>query len=114
MSVSGSSAASPSRAVSRLRNSTAPSESRPASISGASADTLGSSSAATSRTDDDKSTVGGIACTGAAAAVAGLVGHAEAAHELCKRGAALPGARSSQDERGHRRALVANDDLRGA
>ena len=50
MSVSGSSAASPSRAVSRLRNSMAPSESSPASISGASADTLGSSSAATSRT----------------------------------------------------------------
>ena len=50
MSVSGSSAASPSRAASRLRSSTAPSESSPASISGASADTLGSSSADTSRT----------------------------------------------------------------
>ena len=48
-SVSGSSAASPSRAVSRLRSSTAPRESSPASISGASADALGSSSAATSR-----------------------------------------------------------------
>ena len=51
MSVSGSSIASPSRAVSRLRNSTAPRESSPASMSGASIDTSGSSSAVTSRTN---------------------------------------------------------------
>ena len=46
-SVSGSSVSLPSRDVSRLRNSTTPSESSPASISGASADTPGSSSSAT-------------------------------------------------------------------
>ena len=57
MRVSGSSTASPSRAVSRLRNSTAPSESSPASISGASADTLGRSSDATSLTVADVCTV---------------------------------------------------------
>ena len=50
MRVSGNSATSPSRAVSRFRNSTAPSESSPASISGTSAETFVSSSAAISRT----------------------------------------------------------------
>ena len=69
MSVSGSSAASPSRAVSRLRNSVAPSESSPASISGASADTLGSSSAATSRTVSVTSTVHHNGCVGDATPV---------------------------------------------
>ena len=48
--VSPNSTASPSCAASRLRNSTAPSESRPASINGASADTPGTSSLATART----------------------------------------------------------------
>ena len=47
----------PSRGVSLLRNSTAPSESSPASMSGASADTLGSSSVTASRTADATSTV---------------------------------------------------------
>ena len=68
MSVSGSSTASPSRAVSRLRNSTAPSESSPASISGASADTLGRSSDATSLTIAVTSTVHGLGCVVDAAA----------------------------------------------
>ena len=56
MSVSGSSSVPPSRAANRLRSSIAPSESRPASISGTSADTLGSSSAATSPTINVTST----------------------------------------------------------
>ena len=51
--VSGNSIASPSLTASRLRNSTVPSESRPASISGVSAEAEGSSVAATSRTAAD-------------------------------------------------------------
>ena len=49
-SVAGSSTASPRRSASRLRSSTAPSESSPTSINGASADTEPISSDATSRT----------------------------------------------------------------
>ena len=48
MRVSGSSADSPRRPANRLRNSTAPSESSPASMSAASAETSGNSSATTS------------------------------------------------------------------
>ena len=55
ISVSGRSVPSPRRAASRLRTSTAPSESSPASISGASASTPGSNSCTTSRTTSDAS-----------------------------------------------------------